>query len=142
MGLVEVVRTPTARQDILERAMLLARGFAKTPVLVDDTPGLIVNRVAQAYFSEALRLLDGGGLDEGSIDRLLEAAGFPMGPFRLMDFLGVDRVLEMSESLYEATFHAPRYRPQPRLQRLVEAGRVGRGNPLGGFFPAPPKDGS
>lgn len=142
MRLVEVVRTPTTRQDILDRAMLLARGFAKTPVLVDDTPGLIVNRVAQAYFSEALYLLDGGGLDEATVDHLLEAAGFPMGPFRLMDFLGIDRVLEMTESLYEATFHAPRYRPQPRLQRLVEAGRTGRGNPLGGFFSTPPKDGS
>ncbi len=135
MRLVEVVRTPLTRPDAVEEAVLLMRQCERTPVTVDDAPGLIVNRVAHAYFSEALALLDGGGLDEATIDTLLEAAGFPMGPFRLMDFLGVDRVLDMSESLYEATFHHPRYRPQPRLQRLVEAGRTGRGSARGGFFP-------
>lgn len=135
MQLVEVVRAPGTRQEILDRAMTIVRRFDKTPILVDDSPGLIVNRVAHMVFNEALHLLDGGGLDEATIDRLMEAAGFPMGPFRLMDYLGIDRVLEVAESLYEATFHDPRYRPHPHQQRLVEAGQTGRGSVRGGFYP-------
>ncbi|GAB4424360.1 MAG: hypothetical protein Kow00106_21210 [Anaerolineae bacterium] len=142
LRLVEVVRTPLTRPDALEEVSWLVRQCQRTPVVIDDVPGLIVNRVVHAYVSEALALLDGGGLDEATIDRLLEAAGFPMGPFRLMDFLGLDRVLDMSAALYEATFHQPRYRPQPRLQRLVEAGRTGRKAALGGFFAAQSGDGA
>jgi 3-hydroxybutyryl-CoA dehydrogenase len=135
MRLVEVARTPTSRQEVLDQAMALARRIGKTPVLVQDSPGLIVNRVAQAYFGEALYLLDGGSLDEQTIDQLLEAAGFPMGPFRLMDYLGVDKVFEVAQSLFEATFHAARYRPHPRQRRMVEAGLLGHRSARGGFYP-------
>jgi 3-hydroxybutyryl-CoA dehydrogenase len=135
MRLVEVARTPTSRQDVLDHAMALVRRIGKTPVLVQDTPGLIVNRVAQAYFGEALHLLDGGSLDEHTIDELLEAAGFPLGPFRLMDYLGVDNVFEVAQSLFEATFHAARYRPHPRQRRMVEAGLLGHRSVRGGFYP-------
>jgi 3-hydroxybutyryl-CoA dehydrogenase len=138
MGTVEVVRSPAARPDLLDRAVALVRTMDKTPVLLDDSPGLIVNRALLAYTGEALYLLDGGGLDEATIDRLMEAAGFPMGPFRLMDYLGVDRVFEVARTRYEATFHAARYRPHPRQRRLVEAGRLGRQSERGGFFPPPP----
>jgi 3-hydroxybutyryl-CoA dehydrogenase len=61
-----------------------------------------------------------------TIDRLMEAGGFPMGPFRLMDFLGVDTVFEMTQAIFEATLYAASYRPNPRQQRLIEAGRLGR----------------
>lgn len=142
LRLVEVVRTPLTRPDALEETSLLMQQCQRTPVVVDDAPGLIVNRLAHIYCNEALALLEGGGLDEATVDRLLEAAGFPMGPFRLMDFLGLDRVLNMSESLYEASFQHPRYRPQPRLQRLVEAGRTGRNSVRGGFYPAQARDGA
>jgi 3-hydroxybutyryl-CoA dehydrogenase len=135
MRLVEVARTPTSRQEVLDQAMALARRIGKTPVLVQDSPGLIVNRVAHAYFGEALYLLDGGSLDEQTIDQLLEAAGFPMGPFRLMDYLGVDKVFEVAQSLFEATFHAARYRPHPRQRRMVEAGLLGHRSGRGGFYP-------
>jgi 3-hydroxybutyryl-CoA dehydrogenase len=135
MRLVEVARTPTSRQEVLDQAMALARRIGKTPVLVQDSPGLIVNRVAQAYFGEALYLLDGGSLDEQTIDKLLEAAGFPMGPFRLMDYLGIDKVFEVAQSLFEATFHAARYRPHPRQRRMVEAGLLGHRGARGGFYP-------
>jgi 3-hydroxybutyryl-CoA dehydrogenase len=135
MRLVEVVRTPTSRQEVLDRALDLVRRIGKTPLLVQDTPGLIVNRVAQAYFGEALHLLDGGGLDEHTIDQLLEASGFPMGPFRLMDYLGIDHVFQVAQSLFEATFHAARYRPHPRQRRMVEAGLLGHRSARGGFYP-------
>lgn len=138
MGTVEVVRSPSARQDVIDRALALVRAMDKTPVLLDDSPGLVVNRVLLAYVGEALHLLDGGGLDEATVDRLMEAAGFPMGPFRLMDYLGVDKVYEVARARYEATFHAARYRPHPRQRRLVEAGRVGRASDLGGFYPPSP----
>ena len=134
MQLVEVVRSPNSRQDLLDQAAALVRKIGKTPVMVQDTPGLIVNRVAQAYFGEAMHLLDGGGLDEQTIDQLMEAAGFAMGPFRLMDYLGVDRVFEVAQSLFEATFQAARYRPHPRQRRMVEAGRLGHKSARGGFY--------
>ncbi len=134
MGAVEVVRGPATRPDAVDRAVEVVRRMEKTPLAVDDTPGQIVNRIALAYFGEALHLLD-DGLDEPTIDRLMEAAGFPLGPFRLMDVLGVDKVLELSQSVYDATFQAARYRPHPRHRRLVEAGRLGAHSERGGFYP-------
>jgi 3-hydroxybutyryl-CoA dehydrogenase len=106
-------------------------------VIVPDTPGQIVNRLALAYFGEALDLLDYGTLDAQTIDQLMEAAGFPMGPFRLMDFLGVDLALNIAQSMFEATFQTASYRPHPRQQRMVDAGQVGRGSARGGFYPPP-----
>lgn len=134
-SLVEVVRGPNTHQQVIDAAVALVRRIDKTPLIVPDTPGQVVNRLAQAYFGEALQALDMGGLDEKTVDRLMEAAGFPMGPFRLMDFLGVDKALEVAHAIYEASFHAAHYRPSPRLQRLVEAGRTGQNSRRGGFYP-------
>jgi 3-hydroxybutyryl-CoA dehydrogenase len=128
MRLVEVVRSDRTQPDVIERVMAFVRTIHKSPVLLDDVPGLIVNRVAMAYFGEALRLVDDVGLEVAMVDRLMEAAGFPMGPFRLMDFVGVDAVQEVSLAMWEATFYDVPYRPHPRIQRMVEAGLVGRGN--------------
>jgi 3-hydroxybutyryl-CoA dehydrogenase len=133
--LVEIVRSLNSGAEAVDQAVALVRRMGKTPVVLADAPGLIVNRVAMTYCGEALHLLDQGALDEETIDKLMEAAGFPMGPFRLMDYLGVDRVFEVSQTMYEATFHATPYRPHPRVQRLVEAGRLGRRSPRGGFYP-------
>lgn len=126
MRLVEVVRGENTRQEIIDRAMDFVRQIDKTPLLVEDKPGQIVNRIALAYFGEAMHLLDDSNLDMKTIDRLMEAGGFPMGPFRLIDFLGVDAVFEVTQSVFEATFYASSYRPHPRQQRLIEAGRLGR----------------
>jgi 3-hydroxybutyryl-CoA dehydrogenase len=126
MRLVEVVRGETTRQEIIDRSLDLIRQMGKTPLLVEDKPGQVVNRIAQAYYGEALHLLDDGSLDLKTIDRLMEAGGFPMGPFRLMDFLGVDTVFEMTQSIFEGTFYTSSYRPNPRQQRLIQAGRLGR----------------
>jgi len=136
MGLVEVVRTPYSTPDGVERAVELVQALGKTPLVLEDTPGWVVNRLATAYFGEALAVLDAGaGLNEATVDKLMEAAGFPMGPFRLMDYLGVDTALRVAETLYEASFHTARYRPHPRQRRLVEAGRLGQKSALGGFLP-------
>lgn len=137
MRLVEVVRGFNTRPEIIDQATALVRRIDKTPVVLADTPGLIVNRLAMTYCGEALYLLDQTALDEETVDRLMEAAGFPMGPFRLMDYLGVDKVLDVAQAMYEATFHAASYRPHPRQQRLVEAGRLGLKSKRGGFYPNP-----
>jgi len=124
--LVEVVRGENTRPETVEQVQPLIRKIGKTPVVVQDTPGWVVNRLTLAYMGEALHLLDDQSLDAPTIDRLMEDAGFPMGPFRLIDFLGEDAVLEVSKTVYENTFHASTYRPHPRLKRMVEAGRIGR----------------
>jgi 3-hydroxybutyryl-CoA dehydrogenase len=133
--LVEIARGLNSGAEAVDQVVALVRRMGKTPVVLADAPGLIVNRAVMTYCGEALHLLDQGALDEETVDKLMEAAGFPMGPFRLMDYLGVDRVFEVAQTMYEATFHAPPYRPHPRLQRLVEAGRLGRKSPRGGFYP-------
>jgi 3-hydroxybutyryl-CoA dehydrogenase len=133
--LVEIVRGLNTDQGAVDEAVALVRRMGKTPVVLADTPGLVVNRIAMTYCGEALHLLDQSALDEETIDKLMEAAGFPMGPFRLMDYLGVDKVLEVAKAMYEATFHAAPYRPHPRVQRLVEAGRLGLKSQRGGFYP-------
>jgi len=131
MRLVEVVRAEQTRQDMLEQALDLVRKIGKTPIQVRDNPGLVVNRIAQAYYGEALCLLDDSSLDIETIDRLMEAADFPMGPFRLMDFLGVDTTFRVTKAIFEMTYFTAPYRPHPRQQRLIEAGRLGRKNGRG-----------
>lgn len=114
------------RPDFRASAVDLGREFVLVEPAPGFTPGGVVNRLTLAYMGEALHLLDDQSLDAPTIDRLLEDAGFPMGPFRLMDFLGVDSVLDVCKTVYENTFHASTYRPHPRLKRMVEAGRIGR----------------
>ena len=134
MQLVEVVRTEHTDPASLERATSLVRAIGKTPVVVEDSPGLLVNRIGQAYWGEGLRVLDENGLDVETIDRLMEGIDFPMGPFRLMDFLGVDTAERVTQALWEASFYQPRYRPHPRQRRMIEAGLTGRKGQRG-FYP-------
>ncbi|WP_119065201.1 3-hydroxyacyl-CoA dehydrogenase family protein [Aggregatilinea lenta] len=134
MSLVEVVRTEHTDPASLERATSLVRAIGKTPVVVEDNPGLLVNRIGQAYWSEALRLLDEQALDLETIDRLMEGIDFPMGPFHLMDFLGIDTAYSVAQMLWDASYQHPRYRPHPRQRRMVEAGLTGRKGQRG-FYP-------
>jgi 3-hydroxybutyryl-CoA dehydrogenase len=125
LALVEVVRGDLTGEAAVERALAFARGLGKTPVLVRDTPAFIVNRVARPFYGEALRLLGEGG-DAATIDRLLRSAAFPMGPFELMDLIGLDVNFAVTESVYHAFFEDPRYRPHPIQERMVAAGLLGR----------------
>lgn len=133
-GIVEIVQTPTTRRDLIDDIVDLIRSTEKTPLVIEDSPGLIVNRIAQAYFGEALNLLEETNLDTGTIDRLMEAAGFARGPFRQMDFLGIDRVFEVARAIFNATYYAAPYRPDPRLERMVQAGVTGDHSERGGFY--------
>lgn len=126
MPLVEVIRGEHTSEATLETALALVRELGKTPVIARDTPGFIVNRVARPYYGEALRLLGEGAADVSTIDRLMRSAGFPMGPFELMDLIGMDVNFAVTQSIYHAFFEDPRYRPHPIQQRMVEAGLLGR----------------
>jgi len=127
MKLVEVVQGQKTSQDAVQRAIDLARHFGKTPVVVKDTPGFIVNRVARPFYGEALRLLGENVASVEEIDRIVKVeGGFAMGPFELMDHIGLDVNLSATQSMYDQFFGEPRYRPHPIQKRMVESGMLGK----------------
>jgi len=126
MKLVEVVRTDFVSDSVLETALDFVRRLDKQPVVCADTPGFVVNRIARPYYGEALRLLGEGVAPVSVIDALMETAGFKMGPFKLIDLIGVDVNLAVTESTYQAFFHDPKFRPHPLQARMVQSGRLGR----------------
>ena len=126
MRLVEVIAGARSAPAAVEAASALARLMGKTPVRASDTPGFIVNRVARPYYGEALRLLGENIAGVETIDAIMRAVGFRMGPFEVIDLVGVDVNLAVTRSVWEATFFEARYRPHAIQQRLVEAGLLGR----------------
>jgi 3-hydroxybutyryl-CoA dehydrogenase len=126
MKLVEVIRGDLTSQEVVTTCREYVERMGKTAVLCLDTPAFIVNRVARPFYGEAFRLLGEQAADVETIDRLLRSAGFRMGPFELIDLIGCDVNLAVTQSAYEATFHEPRYRPHPIQQRMVDSGRLGR----------------
>lgn len=126
LPLVEVIAGHLTSEPTVERVVALARRLGKTPVRAKDTPGFIVNRVARHFYGEPLRIL-AEGLDVSTIDRIVrDAGGFKMGPFELMDLVGIDVNFAVTKSVYEAFFGDPRYRPHPIQERMVDAGTLGR----------------
>jgi len=125
MKLVEVVQASQTSEATLRTIMLLAGQMGKIPVLCKDAPGFIVNRVARPYYLEALRLMEAGVAIE-TIDQLMEASGFKMGPFRLMDLIGNDINYAVSTSLYQALGKPPRLEPSAIQKEKVEKGELGR----------------
>ncbi len=126
MALVEVVRGDRTSAETMEAGLAFTRALGKTPVVCVDTPGFIVNRVARPFYGEALRLLGENAADPATVDALVRSLGFKMGPFELMDLIGLDVNFAVTQSVYHAFFEDPRYRPHPIQRRMVEAGRLGR----------------
>lgn len=127
MPLVEVARAARTSDAAQAALVALVERLGKTPVETADTPGFIVNRVARPFYGEALRILGEGTAGVEQIDRLVEAgAGFRMGPFRLMDLIGLDVNLAATTSMWEQTFGEPRYRPHPIQIGMVQQGDLGR----------------
>ena len=126
MKLVEVVATPFSNEQTIQTIMQTARQMEKTPVLCKDAPGFIVNHVARPYYLEALKLVEQGISDYQTIDNLLEASGFKMGPFRLMDLIGNDINYAVSCQVYEALGQPNRLQPSPIQKEKVEKGELGR----------------
>lgn len=126
LPLVEVISGAATDPAIAARVVALAEAWGKTPVRAGDTPGFIVNRIARSFSGEALRIAGEGTATPAEIDRIVRAARFPMGPFELMDLVGIDVNLAVHRAIYEQTFGEPRYRPHASQARLVAAGRLGR----------------
>ena len=126
LPLVEVVAGRRTAAWAVERAAGIVEGWGKTPIRVADSPGFIVNRVNRPFTLESLRLLRSGAGTIESIDAALIGAGFPMGPFALMDLIGIDVNLAAARGLFDASGRPPRFRPSPVQEELVAAGRLGR----------------
>ena len=126
MKLVEIVQGQKTSQEVVDLLYALSLKLGKTPVHVKDTPGFIVNRVARHYYLEAMQIAEEGIADFKSIDRLLESAGFRMGPFALMDLIGNDVNLAVTRSLYDAFDKAPRFTPNRLQIERVEQGALGK----------------
>jgi len=127
LPLVEIVPWLKTDQAVVTNTRALVDGWKKTTVVASDTPGFIVNRVARPYYGEALRIADEGIADFATIDAAMrELGGFRMGPFELMDFIGLDVNFAVTRSIFEALGFDPRYRPSLTQQRLVDAGLLGR----------------
>src|SRR5689334_4620498 len=134
MKLIEVVRGVKTSDATASAATALAVQFGKVPVAVRDTPGFIVNRVARPFYGEALRLLGEGVAAAEEIDRIVRLeGGFRMGPFELMDMIGIDVNFAVTKSMYERTFGEPRYRPHVIQESMVNAGLLGRKTKRGFF---------
>jgi 3-hydroxybutyryl-CoA dehydrogenase len=126
MPLVEIIRGDRTSDETVAAGHAFVVGLGKTPVLCADSPGFIVNRVARPFYGEAFRLLGERAADHETIDRLMRSLGFRMGPFELLDLIGLDVNLAVTQSVYDAFFQDPKYRPHPIQQRMVDSARLGR----------------
>lgn len=126
MKLVEIISGAGTDKETVETLRLFSEKLGKVPVLAKDSPGFIVNRVARHYYVEALKLLEENVADVETIDNLMRSSGFRMGPFELMDLIGVDTNLSVTISMYNAFHQDPKFRPNRIQQQKVDAGHHGR----------------
>jgi len=126
MKLVEVISGAATAPAVAQTVKALAAKLGKTAVMAKDSPGFIVNRVARHFYVEGLKLLEEGVADVETIDRLMQASGFRMGPFELMDLIGVDTNYAVTTAMFEAFHYDPKFRPSRIQQQKVDAGHHGR----------------
>ncbi len=127
MKLVEVVRARQTSDEVFHKVTAFVKQIGKTPVSAKDTPGFIVNRVARPFYGESLRLLGEHVASVEQIDRIVKSiGGFAMGPFELMDLIGIDINLSVTQSMYDQYFGEPRYRPHPIQKQMVDSGILGK----------------
>jgi 3-hydroxybutyryl-CoA dehydrogenase len=126
MKLVEVVKGDQTSDVVAQTVYDLCLQMHKTPVMCKDAPGFIVNRVARHYYLEAMKLVENGIATIEEVDEIMEASGFKMGPFKLMDLIGNDVNLAVSRSLYEACDNAERFKPSSLQIEKVAKGELGK----------------
>lgn len=126
MKLVEVIRTIASSDEAVAQGRAFAESLGKTVVMAKDTPGFIVNRLLVPYLNDAIRLLEAETATKEDIDKAMELGlNHPMGPFRLLDLVGLDTHYYICLSQFDE-FREPRFAPPPLLKRMVVAGRLGR----------------
>lgn len=126
MKLVEIIKGARTKSEIVQISRDFVLKVGKVPVIAADAPGFIVNRVARLYYVESLKMLEEGVADIETIDQIMESSGFKMGPFRLMDLIGVDTNYAVTESQYQLFNYEPRFRPNRIQKQKVDAGLHGR----------------
>jgi 3-hydroxybutyryl-CoA dehydrogenase len=138
MKLVEVVRTILTSDGTVRAATEFIKQCGKSPVATQDTTGFIVNRLLVPYLLEAVRLLESGVASKEDIDQAMKlGCGYPMGPFTLLDLVGLDTTLYVADVMF-AEFREPRFAPPPLLKRMVMAGHLGRKSGRGFYdYPRP-----
>src|SRR3712207_3809357 len=140
MKLVEVVRTILTDEAVYEQAVGFAAALGKTPVRAGDKTGLIVNRLLVPYMLDAIRALEEGVGSIADIDNAMKlGCGYPMGPFTLGDFVGLDTTYYIAEIMFNE-FREKRFAPPPLLKRMVLAGLYGRKTGRGFYDYADPKN--
>ena len=126
MKLVEVVKTIATTQDVVDALFAFSKKLGKDPILAQDTPGFVVNRLLIPYLLYAIRCLEGGLASKEDIDAGMKlGCGYPMGPFELLDFVGLDTTYYIAEIMFDE-FKDPAMAAPPLLKRMVLAGRHGR----------------
>ncbi len=126
MKLVEVVKGEQTDDGVAKTVYNLCKQMNKTPVMCKDAPGFIVNRVARHYYLEAMKLVELNMATFENVDEIMESSGFKMGPFKLMDFIGMDINLSVTQSMYEAFNKIERFAPSHIQIEKVEKGELGR----------------
>lgn len=126
MRLVELVRSPFTSDDCINKAAHFVHSIGKTAVFCNDAPGFIVNHVARPYYLEALRLAEKDIASPADIDSIMEASGFKLGPFKLMDLIGNDINYTVSCEVYEQLGRPARLEPSALQQEMVTLGRLGK----------------
>lgn len=126
MKLVEVVKTIATSDETFDRAFAFSKALGKTPIAAKDNSGFVVNLLLVPYMLDAIRQLERGVASIEDIDTgMMLGCGYPMGPFTLCDFVGIDTLYKISEIMYEE-YREERYAPPPLLKRIVSLGRYGR----------------
>lgn len=126
MKLVEVISGVATSPALIDQMKEFSLSLNKVPVLAKDSPGFIVNRVARHYYVEALQILEENVADVETIDALIQSSGFKMGPFKLMDLIGVDTNFSVTCSMYDGFHQAQKFRPSRIQEQKVNAGQLGR----------------
>jgi len=127
MKLVEVIPAIQTSDVVTQTTVEIIKDWKKIVAVAKDTPGFIVNRVARPFYGEALRIYEEGVVSFSTIDNAMKSqGGFRMGPFELMDFIGNDVNYTVTETVFNAFYQDPRYKPSFTQKRLSEAGYLGR----------------
>lgn len=126
MKLVEIVKGEQTDDKIIQAIYQFIEALGKSPVLCKDAPGFIVNRIARPYYLEAMKLVEQGVATFESVDTIMEASGFRMGPFKLMDLIGMDVNFAVSNIVWNELNQPDRLKPSPLQKKKVEAGELGR----------------